>query len=1017
MAFFQNTFLGASVQGFNSSIGWNAGTPSQLSVQLVEDPVNGDVFTPGRVGTPSPGQPVHFQFEGFRFSGLLQQWEKKNDVNGLPTWEVVCVDPREVLEGAQIITGGYNGSVGGLGNLFNAYGYWENNGGYGASLSNETGMPWPLIRDAVVAMVNSANPGDYGGPLTFRGFRYSLDLRQLPTPPNFYRIPGPSVSLLDVIAQVCEDGGCDFFVDLAGFSIVIRTVSRLNPPPLGTISALTNANWGGTVRRSNNGVEVRNETTSSFLVGGEVTDLHQTDVVESFWGYDILGNPIIGVPGVYNLVDAQGHLLQSVPTDLALLNASPVSDVLGSVVYACTTLEMRLALVNAESWSAFMVQQRPDISTLVGITNQFKYMAVAGALDKALKPNFVNDDPKNAKALAIAAIQTDKHIKQQRLYEFVRGYASEYMGRKFVVPLPFLLQKIDPDTLRVTNSYDVTDGGYLPEHVAPLGLTKLNQDVFRNQDDRFRAFVAYDGIAGADLSKVSPRGTVIQGNTLYVECQVDTRVILIPTPCAVVTVPSQVFEEAVDAYGDFSLVAAVLQKKPADVQDAFKRGQFGNIPMKVAPATRSPDAAAVALKSNILTYGPWFVAGAPGKVRFEQDQSLTPWAYGGYDAMNLAGNCRVATSVTNMQLSETGTLELAAAPSCSLGDLLRRGGPEVTNINVSYGKDGVTTSYRWQTYTPRYGIFAKGAADRIRRLGTAGQDLRRSLRASVAGGMEQRQAVADAARTTAAWVMTHAPKAIKNESPYDVFIGYNVADARPDVVPGSGDIIRVGVSTATLEEAVVLANADSDSEYKNTAVMSWSGLIRPFSTFTSPSGQPLMSQYTFPTVFGDVPTKLTLDPWKQFNDVEAYAWGDTYTGLHAQRRRADGTNARVFALRGPLVVSGWGYDVACKQTPSGTNGVWDNDLTVRSDKWKTGPVDLLWDEPRGVWTCHGSLKGTTADSIASLGDGRLNVAVPIGSGYSVPVRNYFHAPIASGVRCIVNYVPTDNIYFIVAADC
>ena len=50
--------------------------------------------------------------------------------------------------------------------------------------------------------------------------------------------------------------------------------------------------------------------------------------------------------------------------------------------------------------------------------------------------------------------------------------------------------------------------------------------------------------------------------------------------------------------------------------------------------------------STSLTNSASNVAGAPGKVRFEQDNSLVPWNYGGFTGMNQAGTARVLESVT-----------------------------------------------------------------------------------------------------------------------------------------------------------------------------------------------------------------------------------------------------------------------------------------------------------------------------------------------------------------------------------
>ena len=299
------TFLGATVRGCNTSIGWNVGSPSQLSVQIVDDPINGLIFTPPDLGTP-----VHFEVGSFRFSGLFQRWGETRAIEGNPAYEVSIVDPREILDGAQLIIGSYGGSVGGVRNLYNIFGYWET-AGFGGSLVNEGGMPWFRIRDGVLALANTTVVGAYGAALSFRGYNYSVDLSEVPVPPVHYRLGGTSISLMEAIAQVCEDGGCDFFVDLVGFTIRIRTVSRHTQPPLGVLSSVASANYGSTSIRIKKGLELRNEITAAFLVGGEVTDLWQTDAIQQFWGYDVLGLPILGEAVEYELNDKLGVLIDA----------------------------------------------------------------------------------------------------------------------------------------------------------------------------------------------------------------------------------------------------------------------------------------------------------------------------------------------------------------------------------------------------------------------------------------------------------------------------------------------------------------------------------------------------------------------------------------------------------------------------------------------------------------------------------------------------------------------------------
>src|SRR5262249_43983345 len=154
---------------------------------------------------------------------------------------------------------------------------------------------WNLIVTALLNICDNPVAGAYGGPLTFRGNSYSLDLSELPVPDSNYRMGGTTLYLLDAIAAICDDGGRDFFVELQGFKIKVRTADRKNQPPLGTIAQAISANTGN-VERSEDGLEVRNEVTSSFLVGGDVCDLYQTDEdgAFSFWGYDINGEAILG---------------------------------------------------------------------------------------------------------------------------------------------------------------------------------------------------------------------------------------------------------------------------------------------------------------------------------------------------------------------------------------------------------------------------------------------------------------------------------------------------------------------------------------------------------------------------------------------------------------------------------------------------------------------------------------------------------------------------------------------------
>jgi Txe/YoeB family toxin of Txe-Axe toxin-antitoxin module len=59
---------------------------------------------------------------------------------------------------------------------------------------------------------------------------------------------------------------------------------------------------------------------------------------------------------------------------------------------------------------------------------------------------------------------------------------------------------------------------------------------------------------------------------------------------------------------------------------------------------------------------------------------------------------------------------------------------------------------------------------------------------------------------------------------------------------------------------------------------------------------------------------------------------------------------RGYGLRGPLLLSGWGYDVCGYPVPGNGAGYFKPSPAENRADWKTGPVDLKWDDERQVWS-------------------------------------------------------------------
>jgi hypothetical protein len=305
----QHLFLGLSVAKFTTSMGWqNQG--SRLTVTLYNDPCSGDKIyydhnlqeqtwsyaDPGFSNSyeaplylqtgdalvqttttpfyaPTNNIPVFFKTEDFEYCGLVQGIEEGEGIGGEPTYDVHLMDPRELLEGIQLITGKYGASVGNTFNVLNVYGLMESIragtvcGGcanpsfadlgdfYGGSLANEAGMPWALIKKGVhiltarqnVYVPDTTGLSNFarGGRAMFAGdvigrrgmgylpidsrfsfllgknyTQYFIDLSQIPDEAGFsssffLRLGGEtSISLMDAIDQACAYLGLDYFIDL-----------------------------------------------------------------------------------------------------------------------------------------------------------------------------------------------------------------------------------------------------------------------------------------------------------------------------------------------------------------------------------------------------------------------------------------------------------------------------------------------------------------------------------------------------------------------------------------------------------------------------------------------------------------------------------------------------------------------------------------------------------------------------------------------------------------------------------
>jgi hypothetical protein len=122
-----------------------------------------------------------------------------------------------------------------------------------------------------------------------------------------------------------------------------------------------------------------------------------------------------------------------------------------------------------------------------------------------------------------------------------------------------------------------------------------------------------------------------------------------------------------------------------------------------------PWTAGVPMISNRYRWGPWAEGRGFGKAQLIIDQSFNPETFGGYDNMEVAAISRLQAAIEpsnpqNGWAIESGTINLAGLPSKDdvenprvMGLQLMSTGPYVTDVNVSIGREGITTTYSMKT--------------------------------------------------------------------------------------------------------------------------------------------------------------------------------------------------------------------------------------------------------------------------------------------------------------------------------
>jgi hypothetical protein len=157
----------------------------------------------------------------------------------------------------------------------------------------------------------------------------------------------------------------------------------------------------------------------------------------------------------------------------------------------------------------------------------------------------------------------------------------------------------------------------------------------------------------------------------------------------------------------------------------------------IHPRLAVPSFAMIPIQYNQYRYGPWSTApflnetnifpgvanashwanNVIGGVDVEINPQYVPWEYGGVEALDTAVLFLLNEANQYQQIEESGNMTLAGIMlnDTFIGSRLQSTGPICNSIVVTFGSDGVKTTYSFRTFSRKFGYFNKENADMIQR--------------------------------------------------------------------------------------------------------------------------------------------------------------------------------------------------------------------------------------------------------------------------------------------------------------
>lgn len=480
---------------------------------------NGGLFYGGlKIGSPAffsvceamgknEGDPGCFEFGGIVINASIEQ-SSAGEI-----YKITMVDPRSLLENFTIVVSDNLSGPIKHRNYFNAYAYYEHNvlpkelkydhnqdamllpnspgdddpiipegdntktdcDVFGYADSNDRGMTYRKVLQALQNDNNGRGPmvysPNYGEPYNpqvtplfnqflnnrnlHEGNVFRLDLSDMPNPPQYYRVSGPSISLLQLISEVCDVLGREFIVTLERgigannepYIIKIKTkkIKPLNNNQNNILSKIIP--YQGASTNLTYGKELRIEKSRHILLGDKRHDIYQSAEIEFYFGEDSDGNPIVPRPSA----DGCGFEIDIEIKDLNVSLNCPLFDLNNTLLERKVTIteaDIRAALGSLQLWkirvgsttipgdfNAVLRHNYPNLESNL-VSKLFDSLGSGfEATEHALGMRAIVDAASAADASMTATLAHNQAKDLETIHAFIANIGKIYYGRKYLVAL------------------------------------------------------------------------------------------------------------------------------------------------------------------------------------------------------------------------------------------------------------------------------------------------------------------------------------------------------------------------------------------------------------------------------------------------------------------------------------------------------------------------------------------------------------------------------------------------------